>query len=134
MSRTSEYTAWQNMKDRCLNPNAKKFPRYGGRGISLDPRWFRFDLFLEDMGRKPAPEYSLDREDNDGNYTKTNCRWATVHAQNRNRNCNTVDMELADKIRSVYAAGQFTQRAIADYLGVDPSDVSRIISHITWER
>ena len=90
---TGTYRSWQEMKNRCLNKKYKRFHVWGGRGISLDPRWHSFDLFLADMGEK-GKGLSLDRIDNEGNYTKGNCRWATPTEQARNsrRNINiTID-------------------------------------------
>ncbi len=74
------------MKDRCLNPNNLAFGRYGGRGIKICKRWLNslFD-FEKDMGPKPSPKHSLDRIDNDGNYTPKNCRWATHTQQCANK-------------------------------------------------
>jgi len=81
-SSTKTYKVWNNMKKRC---NQKKnYPRHGGRGITYDPYWEKFDNFLEDMGERPDG-YTLDRINNDGNYTKDNCRWATYEEQNINR-------------------------------------------------
>jgi hypothetical protein len=82
---SSEYVAWQSMRTRCLNPNCKDWKNYGGRGITIDPRWNKFENFIEDMGFKPAPEYSLDRMDNNGPYTNSNCRWTLRSDQNYNR-------------------------------------------------
>ena len=48
-----EYPAWRSMKERCLNPNHKRYKDYGGRGIKVCERWIVFDNFLEDMGEKP---------------------------------------------------------------------------------
>ena len=77
------YGVWQNMKNRCNNPNDKFFNDYGGRGIRVCKRWLKFENFLADMSEKPEG-LSLDRIDNDGNYCKSNCRWTTIKIQQRN--------------------------------------------------
>jgi hypothetical protein len=81
-----EYWIWKEMRSRCSNPRHARYKDYGGRGISVCERWQRsFASFLEDMGRRPAPGLTLDREDNNGDYEPGNCRWATVAEQNRNQ-------------------------------------------------
>lgn len=90
MSGGPEYRSWRSMRGRCLNPANKAYKRYGGRGISVCERWSKFANFWADMGKKPGPEYSIDRIDNDGNYEPGNCRWATVKQQNNNRSSNVV--------------------------------------------
>ena len=83
------YQCWQDMKQRCYNPIAQQFYNYGARGITVCERWLdSYENFLSDMGEKPNDK-SLDRINNDGNYTPENCRWATNRQQARNRR-NTV--------------------------------------------
>lgn len=78
------YDIWAHMLQRCNNKRHKAYKYYGGRGIKVCKRWLKFENFLEDMGKKPKG-LSIDREDNDGNYDKKNCRWATSSEQARNR-------------------------------------------------
>ena len=82
-----EANSYRAMKERCLNPNYRAYSRYGGRGIKICDRWlgmYGFLNFLEDMGKKPTPKHTLDRVDNDGDYTPDNCRWADQKTQVRN--------------------------------------------------
>lgn len=82
MASSTTYSTWESMIQRCTNPNNSNYKHYGLRGIKICERWFKFDLFLEDMGERPNGK-ELDRIDNNGNYEKSNCRWIT-HQENLN--------------------------------------------------
>lgn len=70
-----EYRAWYAMVKRCHDPHHVAFPHYGGRGIKVCERWRHdFMMFLSDMGLRPSPGHSLDRRDNNGDYTPENCQ------------------------------------------------------------
>jgi hypothetical protein len=72
------------MIQRCTNPNHDKYHLYGGRGITVDPRWLEFKNFYDDMGDRPAG-MTLDKINNFKGYSKDNCRWADLSTQNSNR-------------------------------------------------
>lgn len=78
------YGSWRSMISRCNNPNNWDYYNYGGRGIIVCDRWLNFDNFVEDMGPKPEG-FSIDRINPNGNYEKSNCRWASPIDQTNNR-------------------------------------------------
>ena len=82
------YQSWADMRNRCNNAKHKRYASYGGRGIEVCERWDSFEAFVKDMGLKPDG-MSLEREDNDGNYTPKNCVWADYRAQNKNKRTTT---------------------------------------------
>lgn len=89
MIHSREYRSWGAMMNRCNNPNAEKYHRYGARDISVCPQWYSFEQFYSDMGDRPM-EKTLYRINNDGNYEPNNCKWSTPKEQSNNRN-NTKD-------------------------------------------
>ena len=80
--------SWSSLRQRCYDSRCKSYPRYGGRGIVVDPRWLGrggFENFIADVGPRPGREFSLDRfPHKDGNYEPGNVRWATAKEQAAN--------------------------------------------------
>ena len=91
MNKSTEHKSWTHIKDRCYNPNNKSYKYYGGRGITVCDRWLEsFENFFEDMGLKPDPTYSIERENVDGNYEPNNCVWANRETQANNKRNNVI--------------------------------------------
>lgn len=92
---------YRGIKNRCYN---KKLPRYkdwGGRGIKMSDSWFNsFHQFVKDMGEKPSPKHSVERKDNDKDYSKENCYWATLKEQASNKSTN-IKIKYKGKIYSL---------------------------------
>ena len=82
------YQTWNNMKQRCYNTKASHYEHYGARGITVSSAWLNnCQRFIDDMG--PRPEgYTLDRIDNNGEYSADNCKWSGKHEQGRNKRNN----------------------------------------------
>lgn len=77
------YSSWNSMKQRCNNEKAPGYKNYGGRGITYDKNWEKFENFVNDMGTRPK-NTTLDRLDVNGNYCKENCKWSTKLEQQHN--------------------------------------------------
>lgn len=121
MANSPEYAIWQNMRQRCENPENAVWHNYGGRGIKVCSEWEKFERFFADMGAK-LPGQSLNRIDNDGDYCKENCEWvgASVQANNTRRN-RVLELNGERKTLAQWAksAGMtwFTLRCRLDYYG-----------------
>lgn len=125
MEKTRVYKIWKEMKQRCANPKAPNYDEYGGRGISVCQEWNgSFEAFFRDMGQPPSDDHSLDRRDNNGSYTKENCRWATRSEQQRNKR----------NSRSITFQGE-TKNVVewAEQYGLHYTTLARRVFHLGWD-
>jgi len=110
------------MQERCTNPDHIHFASYGGRGITIDPTWNTFAGFLADMGPRPSG-LTLDRRDNDGPYSRENCRWTTRKEQQRNRR---------DTRRHEFQGQMLTLAEIAEATGINHRTLMDRVNRNGW--
>lgn len=97
----SFYSAWQNMKGRCLRKTHPKYNRYGGRGITICNEWIDIRNFAEWAKKNGWKKgMSIDRIDNDGNYCPENCRCVSISENSRKKRTTKIDLITAQEIRS----------------------------------
>ena len=109
MTNTFEFNVWTAMKKRCYYKKHVRYHLYGGRGITICDRWHGdFKAFVEDMGKCPYENGSIDRIDNDRGYEPDNCRWIPKVNQSANRRCVTtiggMSLEAFAKLNNVPAS------------------------------
>jgi len=100
MTHSRTWKSWDSMLQRCENPAAPDFGRYGGRGIKVCQQWHDFRCFLADMGERPE-RTTLERDNVNGNYEPGNCRWATASEQQRNKQ-NAIRLVFNGETKSVH--------------------------------
>lgn len=121
---TDEYKIWSGMKSRCLIPSASGYKYYGGRGIKVCETWINsFETFLSDMGPRPSCDHSIERIDSNGNYEKSNCKWATDIEQAANKRNNTYFIYKNEKV---------TLRILSDRFGFTYEVLKSRICRYKW--
>lgn len=119
------WCAWCHIRSRCYNPKNRSYSRYGGRGIRVCQRWREsFEAFRDDMGPRPSPQHSIEREENNGDYEPDNCVWATKKEQARNRRTSAL-IEYRGKTQCV--------TAWAEEIGMKPHTLYRRVFVSKWE-
>lgn len=122
MRDSQEYNIWYSMIERCTKPNHKFYKNYGGRGIKISKDWEKFENFYRDMGNKPLGK-TLERIDNDGNYCKENCKWATFAEQALNKRSNRL-LTVGGVTKTV--------KEWSDTSGLDYDIISKRINKLGW--
>jgi hypothetical protein len=127
------YSVWNSMRQRCYNGNNKSYHNYGGRDIIVCNEWNRdFKTFYNwAYANGYRDGLQIDRIDNNGNYTPSNCRMVVSAVNQQNKRSNKLNWDSVKGIRLCGKAG-FTNREIASYYGVGYPTVNRILNNKMW--
>jgi hypothetical protein len=138
--KNSLYNIWRSMKQRCQNPRCKDYKNYGARGISVCSKWDVFEGFAKDMGPRPDG-LTLDRIDNNGPYSKSNCQWASIFEQRANRrkpkiysNNSTGLVGVGFYQRKGYWYARYHKEGKTHSLYFGPSKEKAIAARLAYER
>lgn len=119
------YNVWNVMKQRCYNPNNKRYKDWGARGIAVCSEWkddfMNFYEWAMSNGYKEG--LTIDRIDNSGNYEPNNCRWITNKEQARNRRSN-INYTINGETRCILEW--------CEILGLKPKTVYQRIHYYNW--
>lgn len=132
-SRRLLHGVWATIIQRCCNPNHKKFPVYGARGISVCDEWRNsFEVFYQwcvSNGWKRGLQ--IDREDNDGNYCPENCRFVTAKINRRNSPTMKLSVDEVRSIKNLLRQGR-SFNSLAKEFGVTSGCISHIKAGRNW--
>lgn len=101
-SKTRLYRIWRSMKQRCRNPKASNYDRYGNKGVEVCSEWANsFETFRDwALGHGYSKELTIDRIDSSQGYSPDNCRWATYKEQANNRSSNKL-MKYNGEVKTI---------------------------------
>ena len=133
-STTKLYSVWRNIKQRVLNSDNKGYKNYGGRGITICPEWANDYTKFRDWALSNGYKEGLffDRENPDGNYEPSNCRFLTMLESNRNKR-NMVTLEKANEISGLWETGNYTQKELSTKFNVELKQINNILNNKTWK-
>ncbi len=135
MTDTLIYKVWQMMKDRCQNPNSKAFYRYGGRNIGICEEWRRSSASFINWAIENgySKGLTIDRINNDGDYSPENCRFVTAKVNGRNSSQTKLGFDEVLEIKKLLVSNKLRSKEIAKRFCATLAMVSQIKRNVTWK-
>ena len=114
MSHSRLYHVWRGIKNRCLNENSMYYADYGGRGITICEEWNNNFLSFYEWAinngydeKAERGKYTIDRIDNNGDYSPQNCRFVDMSVQCNNKR-NVVHVEYNGELKTLKECSELT--------------------------
>lgn len=128
------YNIYCGIKYRCFNPNNIIYNYYGGRGITVCPKWTESYAVFRDWALANGYQEGLeiDRKENNGNYEPSNCQWITHKENTQKRRTSKLTQEKVNEIRELDKTDLYTRKELAIKYNVHNSTIDRIINNKRW--
>jgi len=122
------YRIKNNMIQRCHNPKSDSWHNYGARNISVCEEWRAptRNFFDWALSNGYSDDLSIDRIDNNGNYTPMNCKWSTPKEQAANTRTSVVNEELINLIEKDLLSGDILRKDICVKHSISGSTFQKI--------
>lgn len=132
---TRLYRRWSRIKERCYNPNCDSYCHYGARGISVCDEWRNdfaaFEKWAKENGFRE--DLQIDREDNDGNYEPSNCRFVSPAVNTQKQPQVKLSRVKASVIKCLLKSTNLTHKEIARLFSVNRALISLINTGKRWK-
>jgi len=129
------FNTWEGMKARCYNKNHKSYKDYGGRGVKVCDEWKNDYLVFKTwaLSNSYKEGLTIDRENNDGNYEPSNCRWVTIEEQAYNRRSTKLTWAKVHLIRQVIHNKLCSIKELANVYNVSIGQIWNIVNNKCWK-
>ena len=133
-TKTKLYNVWVGIKQRILNKNSTEYFNYGGRGITICNEWLEFIPFRDwSLSNGYKESLTIDRKENDKDYSPENCHFVTNAENCRNKRNNKLTEEKVKEIRIKYNSGYYTQKQLSEEYHVSKRFIFDIIHFVWWK-
>jgi hypothetical protein len=127
---TRLYNCWKGVKDRASGKGTD-YQKMLYANVSMFPEWNDYTVFREwALANGYQDNLTIDRIDNNGDYSPDNCRWATPEQQTRNKRNTVITMELKHELQREYLETGGTIADLARAHNLNYQAVYKVISKI----